>query len=101
MKRAILLSSCGMTALELAKGLIIPEDLKMVLYKMLVAMLNKHFTPQPTQLAQRVTFFNCLRKPQKPATVYLAKLCWLACRWLLDQFTHCWTNLHADKQTQS
>ncbi|XP_060118338.1 spectrin beta chain, non-erythrocytic 5 [Heteronotia binoei] len=73
-KKAILLSNCGITIVQLAEGLVAPGTLKASSFDKIIKALTGHFILKPTRLTRQLQFFDRFQEPNETATTFLTRL---------------------------
>ncbi|XP_037505702.1 uncharacterized protein LOC119382034 [Rhipicephalus sanguineus] len=73
-KRALLLTLCGADTFETACALVAPKTPGEVGYADIVALLQKHFDPRPSELYSRYVFQRRDQRPEESISNYVAAL---------------------------
>ncbi|XP_037505852.1 uncharacterized protein K02A2.6-like [Rhipicephalus sanguineus] len=73
-KRALLLTLCGADTFETACALVAPKTPGEVGYADIVALLQKHFDPRPSELYSRCVFQRRDQRPEESISNYVAAL---------------------------
>ena len=73
-KRAILLTVIGPSAYKLLRSLLAPAKLKDKTYTELVGILKKHYSPKPSETAQRFRFNSQFRQPEESVSTFMLEL---------------------------
>ena len=76
--RATFLSVIGPAPYKLLRSLIAPTKPTDKTFEELVAVLTKHYSPQPSEVMQRFRFNSRSRKEGESVAAYVAELCRLA-----------------------
>ncbi|XP_066492494.1 uncharacterized protein [Tiliqua scincoides] len=80
LKRATLLSICGSATFEISQNLVAPAELRDTSYKDIVGLLQNHFSPQPSRIACRHTFYKQGQAASESVPAYVSVLRHLARR---------------------
>ncbi|XP_015278716.1 PREDICTED: uncharacterized protein LOC107120515 [Gekko japonicus] len=73
-KRVLLLSTCGVATIRLAKSLLAPKTLLKNTYNEIVAALTRNYAPKPTTMAKHMDFQVRLQKLSETAAAFMADL---------------------------
>ena len=73
-RRAILLSVCGSKTYALARDLLQPGKPAETTFKKIVDILEKHFSPKPSEIVERYKFHSRNRKEDEGVAAYVAEL---------------------------
>ena len=73
-QRAILLSSCGAETYQIIRNLVAPQKPADKTFKQLVELLQAHFCPPPSVIAQRFAFNNRAQREGETAAEFVAEL---------------------------
>ena len=74
-KRTTLLSVIGPRTFKLLRNLLTPEKPGDKPYADLVKVLTDHFSPKPSEIVQRATFYSRSRKPGESIATFVTELC--------------------------
>ena len=73
-KRAILLSSCGVTTYTVIRNLLAPDLPSTKSYDSIVEAASKHFNPKPSSIVQRFRFNSRIQKEGESVAEFVAQL---------------------------
>ena len=73
-KRAVLLSTCGITVYKLLKILLSPDNLTSRTFDELVKLVQEHHHPQPSVIMRRFRFNTCVRQHGETVAAFVARL---------------------------
>ncbi|KAB0801764.1 hypothetical protein PPYR_03950 [Photinus pyralis] len=73
-KRAVLLTMCGAETYEIVKSLLSPELPRNKSYEEIIEVLDKHFTPKPSEIVERYFFYRRNQEDGESISAYMAKL---------------------------
>ena len=73
-KKAVLITSIGASNFSILRSVATPDGVKAKSFDELVLVLRNHFSPKPSEVAQRFKFNACVRKPGESVASFLANL---------------------------
>ncbi len=73
-KKAVLITSIGASNFSSLRSVATPDGVKAKSFDELVLVLRNHFSPKPSEVAQRFKFNACVRKPGESVALFLANL---------------------------
>ncbi len=71
---SVLLSVCGAKTYSTLCSVLAPTQPSTVPYANIVAALNRHYSPAPSEIVQRFQFHNCKQKSNQSISNYVAEL---------------------------